>query len=121
MRPFLRLLDQVFPLWILCFGPLSSNLFGTRIAMNDCVQDAAQIQNEVRLIMAIREPRGVINFRHPFLEQISCTSHAASSIFGAHSWNKSLALACRTSLMWIGGISSLKSGPSSAMPCLDRR
>jgi len=42
--------------------------------MNDCVQDAAQIQNEVRLIMAIREPRGVINFRHPFLEQISCTS-----------------------------------------------
>src|SRR5215471_7439045 len=41
--------------------------------MNNCVQDAAQIQNQIRLIMAIREPRAVINFRHPFLKQISGT------------------------------------------------
>ena len=31
------------------------------------------------------------------------------------------AVACRTVWMSIGGISSLKSGPSSAMPCLERR
>jgi len=71
--PSLGFLDQIFPLWIFCFDPLVSNFFGARLAINNCVEDAAQIQNEVRLIVALREPRAVINFRHPFLEQISCT------------------------------------------------
>lgn len=45
VRPSLGFFDQVFPLWIRCFSPLTSDLFRTRLALNYCVQDAAQIQN----------------------------------------------------------------------------
>ncbi len=54
IRPSLGFFYQVFPLWIRCFGPLTGDPLRTRLTVNNGVQDAAQIQNQIRLIMATR-------------------------------------------------------------------
>lgn len=60
---------------------VASDFVEIRLATNHCAQDTAETRNQIRLIMAVREPLGVIKFRHPFVEKTIALKRGLVSLF----------------------------------------